>query len=364
MDSFPTAIIDLNALQHNLSRVKELAPNSKIMSVVKANAYGHGLVQSAQALKNSDAFAVARISEGVKLRQAGIEQPIVTLEGAFTQSDFLLASDYDLSLVFHQLTHIKLFTTIKLAKPLAFCWLMVETGMHRLGISADDVEDALKSLSNSNNIAGSIGLMSHFANADEQDDSRNQQQLDKIFAVAKGKNTIISMANSAAILSIKNSHADWVRPGLMLYGMSPFTDKTSGDLDLKPVMKLVSNIMSIQELNAGEQVGYGGDFIADKNTRIATVAIGYGDGYNRQLSNKGTVLLHDKTVAVLGRVSMDMICIDISELPDVQLGETVCLWGDEKLTVEQIAQQANTIPYEMVCQVGERVTRIYQHGQS
>ena len=362
MDSFPTATIDLNALQHNLSRVKERAPNSKIMSVVKANAYGHGLVQSAQALKNSDAFAVARVSEGVRLRKAGIQQPIVILEGAFTQADFELASDHDLSLVFHQLVQIELFTTIKLAKPLRFCWLMVETGMYRLGISPDDVDDALAILNNSKNISGSLGLMSHFANADEQNDARNQQQLDKMTHVTDSRNTIVSMANSAAILSINNSYADWVRPGLMLYGISPFEGLTAAELGLKPVMKLTSTIITIQNIVAGEQVGYGGDFIADKNSRIATVAIGYGDGYNRQLSSKGTVLVRNKIVAVLGRVSMDMICIDISELPDVQLGETVCLWGDENLTVEQIAQQANTIPYELVCQVSERVTRIYQDG--
>ena len=362
MASFPTANIDLNALQHNFSRVKELAPNSKIMSVVKANAYGHGLIQSAQALKNSDAFAVARVSEGVQLRKAGIQQPIVILEGAFTQTDFELASNYDLSLVFHQLSQIDLFTKTTLDKPLAFCWLMVETGMHRLGISADDVDDALKNLNQSPNISGTVGLMSHFANADEHNDARNKLQLDKMISVTDGRNTIVSMANSAAILSIKNSHADWVRPGLMLYGISPFADKTARDLGLKPVMKLVSSIIAIQDLTAGEQVGYGGDFIADKNTRIATVAIGYGDGYNRQLSSKGMVLVRNKVVAVLGRVSMDMICIDISVLPEVKEGETICLWGDEKLTVEQIAEQANTIPYEMVCQVSERVTRIYQNG--
>jgi len=357
--SFPTANIDLNALQYNFSRVKELAPNSKIMSVVKANAYGHGLIQAAQALTESDAFAVARVSEGVRLRKAGIQQPIVILEGVFTQDDFELTSHYELSPVFHQLAHIELFTTLNLDKPLAFCWLMVETGMHRLGISAGDIESTLDTLNKSKNSTGLIGLMSHFANADEQGDVRNKQQLDKITAIADRRNTIISMANSAAILSINDSHADWVRPGLMLYGISPFSELTALDLGLKPAMKLTSTIIAIQNIVAGEQVGYGGDFIADKNTRIATVAIGYGDGYSRQLSSKGMALLRIKIVPVLGRVSMDMICIDISELPDVQLGEIVYLWGDEQLTVEQVAQQANTIPYEIICQLSDRVTRIY-----
>ena len=364
MFSSPTAVIDLNALQHNLSRVKELAPTSKVMSVVKANAYGHGLIQSARALVESDAFAVARISEGVQLRQAGIQQPIVILEGAFSQADFELASENELSLVFHQLSHIELVTTIKLTKPIEFCWLMVETGMHRLGLSASDVDKALQALIQSSNISGSIGLMSHFANADELNDPRNQQQLDRMMQYVDEQDLAISMANSAAILSIADSHGDWVRPGLMLYGISPFDNQSASDLDLKPVMQLKSAIISIEELVEGDHVGYGGDWTAGQKTRIATVAIGYGDGYKRQLSGIGTVLVNDKLVPILGRISMDMICIDLSDVPDTRIGDEVCLWGDERLTVEDVAQQANTIPYELVCQISERVTRDYQYGEA
>jgi len=359
----PTANIDLNALQHNLSRVNELAPQSKIMSVVKANAYGHGLIQSAQALSDSDAFAVARISEGVRLRQAGIQQPIVILEGAFSLADFELASQHSLSLVFHQIAQIELFITLKLTTPLKFCWLMVETGMHRLGVAINDIDESLHELTQSPNISGTIGLMSHFANADECNDLRNQQQLDKILQLTKKYDCALSMANSAAILSIDDSHGDWVRPGLMLYGISPFEKQSATDLGLKPVMTLTSTIITIQYLAIGEQVGYGGEFVADKPTRIATVAIGYGDGYSRQLSAVGTVLINNKITPVLGRVSMDMICIDISDI-EANIGDDVCLWGDKKLPIETIAQQANTIPYELVCQISERVTRNYQHGES
>ncbi|NQY27163.1 MAG: alanine racemase [Piscirickettsiaceae bacterium] len=363
MHSSPTAKIDLNALQYNLSRVKEIAPRSKIMSVVKANAYGHGLIQSAQALSDSDAFAVARISEGVRLRQAGIQQPIVILEGAFSQTDFELASEHCLSLVFHQVAQIELFKILELATPLEFCWLMVETGMHRLGVAINNVDMALIALNQSPNISDTIGLMSHFANADERNDPRNQQQLDKILQLTEKHECTLSMANSAAILSIDDSHGDWVRPGLMLYGISPFEKSSAIDLGLKPVMTLTSTIITIQDLVEGEQVGYGGEFVADKPTRIATVAIGYGDGYSRQLSAVGTVLINNKITPVLGRVSMDMICIDISDI-EAKIGDDVCLWGDKKLPVEIIAQQANTIPYELVCQISERVTRNYQHGES
>ncbi len=363
MSSYPVASIDLAALQHNLSRVKQLAPTSKVISVIKANAYGHGYLQVAQALSESDAFAVARLAEGIQLRQAGITHKIVLLEGVITAEELQAAAEYDLSLVFHHRAQIELLQQTKLAKPLTFCWLMIETGMHRLGVSLDDVDEFLAALESNEAIDGSVGLMSHFANADLIDDQRNQQQMTAVLAVADD-NALISMANSAAILSFPASHQQWLRPGLMLYGVSPFDDKTAGDLDLKPVMQLKSVITSIQKLLAGDQVGYGGEWIAAKESLIATVSIGYGDGYLRQLSNVGQVSINDNLVQVIGRVSMDMICIDLSNSPDVNVGDEVVLWGNEQLSVEQVAKQANTIPYELMCQVSSRVIRDYHHGQS
>lgn len=362
MSSYPVAHINLAALQHNFERVKQLAPNSKIMSVVKADAYGHGATQVAQALHDSDAFAVARLSEALQLRVAGVYQPIVILEGVSTVAELQAAAENDVSLVFHHASQLELISTTQLSKPLSFCWLMVETGMHRLGLSIDQLDHALQVLTASPNIIGEIGLMSHFANSDLVGDQRNQQQLNTLTQCAEQYGLATSMSNSAAIFSLAASHGDWVRPGLMLYGASPFEDKTIADLDLKPVMLLRSAIIAIQPLQSGDEVGYGGIWSAAKPARIGIVAIGYGDGYSRHLSNVGSVLVHNQKVQILGRVSMDMIAIDLSNLSDVTVGDTVIMWGSELLTVDDMATQANTISYELLCQLNERVKREYHHG--
>lgn len=362
MSSDPVAHINLAALQHNFERVKQLSPNSKIMSAIKADAYGHGAIQVAQALHDSDAFAVARVSEGLLLRAAGIHQPIVILEGANSVADLKAAAENTLSLVFHHASQLALISSTQLTKPLIFSWLMVETGMHRLGLSTDQIDDALHVLTTSPNITGEIGLMSHFANSDLVGDSRNQQQLDTLMECAYQYGLKTSMANSAAIFSFAASHGDWVRPGLMLYGATPFTDKTAQELDLKPVMQLTSELIAIQPLHVGDNVGYGGSWIAEKSGRIGIVSIGYGDGYSRHLSNVGSVLINNQRVPIVGRVSMDMIAIDLSNLSNVTVGDAVIMWGSELLTVDDMAHQANTISYELLCQLNERVKREYHHG--
>jgi alanine racemase len=361
--AYPVVSIDLAALQHNLKHIKKLAPNSQVISVIKANAYGHGHIEVAQALDDSEAFAVARLSEALELRQAGIKHKIILLEGVNAAAELQTAAEHDLSLVFHHQSQIDLLKTTQLNKPLTFCWLMIETGMHRLGFSSDNVAKALEAITISEKIADPIGLMSHFANADLVDDPRNQIQLDKVLSCG-GKQQEISMANSAAILSIPESHQQWLRPGLMLYGVSPFDDKTATDLGLKPVMQLTSVITSIQQLSKGDQVGYGGDWTASESKTVGIVSIGYGDGYSRHLSGVGQVLINGKHAQVVGRVSMDMICIDLGDRSDVNIGDEVVLWGDKQLPIELVAKQANTIPYELMCQVSGRVKRQYHHGQS
>lgn len=360
--SYPVANIDLAALKHNLEQVKRLTPNSKVMSVIKANAYGHGTIQIAQALAETDAFAVARLSEGIKLREAGIQKAIVLLGGVLTAEELLIAAELSLSIVFHNQSQIDLLSQTQISKSLTFCWLMVETGMNRLGFPANKVDEALHHLTQSNKISGSIGLMSHFANADCVGDPRNQQQLENLKHCSAKSNTPISMANSGAILSFSASHGDWVRPGLMLYGVSPFENKSASDLGLKPVMQLRSVLIAVQDLQAGDQVGYGGDWVASQATRVGIVSIGYGDGYSRQLSNVGNVVVNDKIVAVLGRVSMDMIAVDLSNIDKASVGDEVLLWGSDRLAVEDVAQQAKTIPYELLCQLSERVKRDYHNG--
>jgi len=362
--SYPIANIDLTALKHNLSRVKQHAPNSRVMSVIKANAYGHGAIEVANALGDSDAFAVARLDEALRLRESGITKAIVILEGVNSEVDLHKAAEQSLSLVFHHDSQINLLMTTQLETPLSFCWLMVETGMHRLGLAMEKCEGALEQLSTSPNILDQVGLMSHFANADTIADPRNTQQLTHLKQLVSQDNIPTSMANSAAILSYPASHGDWLRPGLMLYGISPFEDQSAQDLGLKPVMQLQSQITAIQEIKSGDQVGYGGDWTAQQETRIAIVSIGYGDGYSRQLSNAGRVLLNDELVDVVGRISMDMIAIDITTLENVNIGDEVTLWGNEQLSVETVADMANTIPYELVCQVSDRVIREYKDGKA
>ena len=362
MQSYPVAHIDLISLKHNLSRVKQLAPNSRIMSVVKANAYGHGMVEVAKTLSASDAFCVARLSEGLCLREAGILQPIVILEGVNTAAELQLAAENSLSLVFNSLIQIELAVATPINKPLKFCWLMLETGMHRLGVRLDKIELALQNLARTEQVVDPVGLMSHFANADLVADSRNQQQLAKLKQYAKQYNLPTSMANSGAILSFPESHGDWVRPGIMLYGSSPFSEQSARSLYLKPVMQLSSELISIQNLQAGDEIGYGGDWRAEKATRIGVVGIGYGDGYSRQLSNIGSVMVQDKVVPILGRVSMDMIVVDLSLAFSAKVGSEVMLWGDGFVHIDNIAQQAGTISYELLSQINERVSRKYHHG--
>ena len=362
MPTYPIAEINLAALKHNFLRVKDCAPNSKVMSVIKADAYGHGDVEVAKALHKSDAFAVARLLEGIQLREAGIDKPIVLLEGIHSKSQCEQAARFELSPVFHHQQQIQwLSESTSLSAPLSFCWLMVETGMHRLGFSPEKINEAIIELKKSENIDGDIGLMSHFANADSEGDERNQQQQAVMSELLAGHIGPISMANSAAIMTLPDSHQDWVRPGLMLYGASPFEHKTAQSLDLKPVMQTKAQLISVDELQEGDQVGYGGDWQANKAMRVGTVNIGYGDGYNRLLSNRAYVSIHHQVVKVLGRVSMDMICIDLSAIEQAKIGDEVVLWGNGNVSVDQVAKQAQTIAYELLCGLNQRVERQY-HG--
>ncbi len=363
MQSYPVAHIDLIALKHNLARVRHFAPNSKVMSVVKANAYGHGMVDIARALENSDAFCVARLSEALQLRDAGIQQAIVILEGVNTTAELQVAAENDLSLVFNSLIQIQLATVTTLSKPLKFCWIMIETGMHRLGVQADKIDIALQNVARSDNFIDPVGLMSHFANADLIGDTRNQQQLTRLKQCAQKYEVPLSMANSAGILAFPESHCDWVRPGIMLYGSSPFSEKSARSLYLKSVMRLSASIISIQNLQAGDEVGYGGDWTAEKATRVGVVSIGYGDGYPRQLSNEGTVMMEGKVIPILGRISMDMITVDLTLVAGAKVGSEVLLWGGSYVHIDNIAEQIDTISYELLSQINERVSREYHHGE-
>ncbi len=360
--AFPVASINLTALRHNLARVREFAPHSAVMSVIKADAYGHGVMAVAEALVDSDAFAVARLSEGIHLRQQGIEKPIVLLEGVNSEADFIQAADYQLSPVIHLHSQIQLLQSIKLPQPLQFNWLMIDSGMHRLGITPEQAPAALEILKSCANLTDEIGLMSHFANSDLVGDKRNQLQLSPMQALHNDTGLAVCLANSAAVISYPASHLDWVRPGLMLYGISPFDDKSGPELGLKPVMQLKTQLIAVYNIDAGEEVGYGGDWTAELPTRIGVASIGYGDGYSRHLSNKSEVWLRGQKAPLVGRVSMDTICLNLNDVEHAEVGDEVILWGSPELPVEQLAQLAETIPYELVTVITRRVQRELSDG--
>ena len=362
MKQFPVASISLAALRHNLSRVRSFAPQSRIMSVIKADAYGHGMRAVADALQESDAFAVARLREGVFLRQQGIDKPIVLLEGVNTDKEFITAASFDLSPVIHLHSQVQLLQTIQLPKPLPFNWLMIDSGMHRLGIRPEQAQSVLELLQACNNVQGEIGLMSHFANSDLVGDCRNQNQLDSMLELREQTSLPVCLANSAAVMSFPESHLDWVRPGLMLYGISPFDDKDAFEFDLKPAMQLTTRLIAIYDIEAGEEVGYGGEWTADTLTRIGVASIGYGDGYSRHLSNNAEVVIRGHRAGVVGRVSMDTICLNLNALERAEVGDEVTLWGVPELPVERIAKLAGTIPYELVTVICQRVPRELSDG--
>ena len=362
MSRYPFVRVDLAALQHNLQQVRRYAPDSKVMAVIKADAYGHGVLPVAKALQQSDGFAVARLSEALLLRQNGYQQPITIFEGVSSTAEWQLAAEQMLIPVVHQQQHIDALLQANIQQPLPMLWLMLETGMHRLGLPEVAVQQIISQLKHRQDITTQLGLMSHFANADLSNDQRNQQQLAVLQKLAASTGLAVCMANSAAIMTLPESHYDWVRPGLMLYGVSPFAEKRATELGLKPVMQLTSKLVATQQLKAGDEVGYGGQWTAAKPTRMGVVSIGYGDGYSRHLSNVGEVLIREQRLPVIGRVSMDTLCVDLGNCPQAQLNDEVIIWGATDLTVEWLAEKAGTIPYELLTGVASRVSREYRYG--
>lgn len=348
------ALIDLGALRHNFELVRQYAPASKVMPVIKTDAYGHGMVQVANALSGADAFAVAILEEAVALRDSGVDIPVTVLQGVTSREEFDLAQRLRLDLVVHQLEQIELLEKAESGQPLVI-WLKLDTGMHRMGILLEQFQSAYQRLQSCASVA-EIRLMSHFACADDTGSAMTERQCSAFDSCTAEVTASKCLANSAAIMAWPDTHRDWVRPGIMLYGASPMLNWRSRTEPLQPVMTLRSTIIGVKEIAAGEAVGYGADWVADKPSRIATVAIGYGDGYPRALASGTPVLVKDNRVSLVGRVSMDSITLDVTGLPDVQVGDSVTLWG-EGLPVEEIAEQANTIAYELLCQVSQRVPR-------
>jgi alanine racemase len=352
-----SATIDLGALRHNLQVVRRLAPNSRVMAVVKANAYGHGLVTVARALESADAFAVARVHEGLALREAGIKNRIVLLEGFFDREQLQAATRAELEPVVHALQQIEL---LRAADPTAAVkvWIKFDSGMNRLGFKGAAFNEAYAAVRELPALRAPVSFMTHLASPDQPELPTTAEQL-MVFGVAtRTMSGERSVASSAAILRFPESHADWVRPGLMLYGISPFRRASGGQHDLRPVMTLRSRVIAVKDVAQGEQVGYGGDWTATRPTRLAIASIGYGDGYPRSAASGTPVLVNGHMAYLAGRVSMDMIAIDVTENTEaVRVGDLVVLWG-EGLPVEEIALWAETNPYALVCGITPRVTVI------
>ena len=347
------AIVDTAALRQNLARVRATAPASRVMAVVKANGYGHSVVPVAKALSEADGFAVARLDEGLALRAAGLTHRILLLEGVFGSDQLAIAAQHRFDLMVHSFEQLQMLES-RDGSECVTAWLKVDSGMNRLGFRVEQFAEAWRRLAGIANVAPDPVLVTHLASADERQDPKTPQQL-RAFAVATaGIGGARSIANSAAIMAWPESRVDWVRPGLMLYGVSPFPSGTGADLGLRPAMTLQTEVIAVKTVKRGETVGYGGTWLAERDTRMAVVAAGYGDGYPRGVPSGAPVLVNGRRAPLIGRASMDMITVDVTDLPTVATGDPVVLWG-EGVPVEEVSRHAGTIPYELICGVSQRV---------
>ncbi len=353
------ALIRLGALDHNLSIIKKAAPDAAIMAVIKANAYGHGLPEVASALSGVDSIAVARPAEASVLRQAGVEQPIVLLSGVHDAEELSLARDLECEIVVHCSSQIDMLEAQ--AGMQSTVWLKLDTGMNRLGFPMEEAELLIARLNDCAAVR-ELRLMTHLANADDRNDPKTDQQLKDFAAIASGFPGDISIANSGGIFGwpksvrpdyVRASGKVWVRPGIAMYGISPYPDRNGSELGLQPVMRFESKLIATKRVRRGDRVGYGGTWEAQRDTTLGIIAAGYGDGYTRYLPSRTPVCINGRSVVLAGAVSMDMAAIDLGPDAGDRVGDAVLLWGDE-LPVEEIARQAGTSAYQLVCGVMNR----------
>jgi len=347
------ARIDSAALRANLKLIRSRVPTSRVMAVVKANAYGHGLIATALTLSDADAFAVARLEEGLALRAAGLKHRILLLEGVFDAEQLAEAARYQFDLVVHEPRQIELLEGFRGSHAWSL-WLKVDTGMNRLGFRPEQFHAVWQRLRNLHLPPAQLRVMTHLSCAEETGGATTERQLARLAPLVAGLDVELSIANSAGILGHPSTHAAWVRPGLALYGISPFPAKRGPELGLRAAMMLESKVIALRDVPAGEDVGYGCTWRAPRTSQIAIVAAGYGDGVPRSMPSGAPVLIAGHRGSLAGRVSMDMLAVDITGLPPIALGDRVELWG-KQLAVEELAIAAGTIPYELVCGVSQRV---------
>ncbi len=340
--------LNSNALSNNLKRVREFSPGCQVMAVIKANGYGHGMLNVSTQLDDADLFAVAMPEEAFALRASGCTKPVLVLHGFCSDEELEKFSRLNISTVVHQSCQLDLLLKSELSKPVDV-WLKVDTGMHRLGVSLEHADSYFGRLRHSANVE-KVYMMSHFANADDKGNSLNNNQLESFLNVTNDIEAGCSMANSAAIMRLPKSHFEIVRPGIMLYGSSPFLDASAADLGLQAVMQFESQLIDIKQIKAGEAIGYGSIFVAEKDLTMGVVAVGYGDGYPRHAKTGTPVWLNEQRCELLGRVSMDSISIDLTGA-SASIGDRVVLWGNE-LSVDEVAATSETIAYELLCNAG------------
>ncbi|RRJ83061.1 alanine racemase [Aestuariirhabdus litorea] len=355
------ASIDLNALRANYRLAQEVAPHSQSLAVVKANAYGHGAVACARALESlAPAFGVACIEEALKLRAAGISKPILLLEGSFTADEVAIAARENFWLMVENEQHIEQIRASHPDHPVQV-WIKVDTGMHRLGMEPAQLPAVYETLKGLPQVMDEMVIATHFSSADSLDDPTTRLQIKTFSRACEGLEAPRSLANSAGLMAWADARAQWNRPGFMLYGASPF-DRPQAVADrLRPVMTLSSGVIGLRQVAAGEAVGYARSWVAQRPSTIATVAIGYGDGYPRHAPSGTPVLVNGQRAPLVGRVSMDMITVDVTDLPPVSLNDPVVLWGAE-LPVNEIAACAGTIGYELLTRMTGRVPLSYRGG--
>ena len=355
------AVVDLESIRQNLDLARRLAPRSRVLAVIKADAYGHGAVPVARALAGRvDAFAVASIEEASELRDSGIGDAILLLEGPVGPDEVELAAARDYWLMVTEPEHMAFISRARASQPLTV-WLKLDTGMHRLGLPPDAfrrVYDALRSLPA---IRPDIVVATHLACADELDNPFTAAQITRLDELLVGLDAPVSIANSAALLSRPDSHRDWVRPGYLLFGDSPFESVRENARALQPAMSVSSAVIALRDVAVGETVGYGATWQAPRPSRIATIPMGYADGYPRHARNGTPVMVAGQRAPLAGRVSMDMITVDVTDLPDVRVGSPVELWGPQ-LPVGEVARSAGTIGYELLARLPSRLRREHRHG--
>lgn len=347
-------IVEPSALLHNLAQIRRYAPAKKVIAMVKANAYGCGIKTVAPVLDGQvDALGVACIEEALALRSIGINSPCILFQGVFSPDELNVASEYNFSCVIHTPEQLQWLVNTPLKSPIHI-WIKVNTGMHRLGFKPHEVNEVLTALKNCKWIHQDFSLLTHMACADEPERVETARQISLFEGIDNKQFKIRSMANSATIIAFPEAHADAVRPGIMLYGVSPFANQIASDFGLIPVMRFRSAVTAIHQNFAHAPVGYGGTWKSEQATVIGVISVGYGDGYPRHIKNNTPVWIKGREVPIVGRVSMDMITVDLTAHPDIKVGDLVELWGTH-IPVERIAKSAGTTGYELLCQITDRV---------